>query len=418
MTAPFCADVLSDALRSIGAAAQPQFVCAVSGGADSLALMHALACLDVPARAVYVDHGLHADSALWWQSVEAAAAACDTPATCLRIELAAGGNVEARARDGRYAALAANLVAGEVLLTAHHQEDQALTLLLQLLRGAGVDGLAAMPWRTRLGHGEHWRPLLDVPEHALLEYCAANGLAPVSDPSNDDLRFDRSYLAHRVVPVLAQRWPAYARTLARSARHCAEASQLLARREASTDVSDSVRIVADPAALANALRQILRRMDIAPPSTRRLQEFVRQIVAAAPDAQPHLVVTGATLRRYRDRVYVDLDSPGPAAATLALPPNREVELGGVAGTVCWQTPDETSALSVRFRRGGERFGRAPSYTLKTWLQDNGVLPWRRGDVPLIYDGDTIIAVGDRWQASTLAGQVVWRPRATMFEAEN
>jgi tRNA(Ile)-lysidine synthase len=193
---------------------------AFSGGADSTALLAALAqrrrrC-GFGLRAIHVNHQLHRDAARWAGQALVTAARLQVPASVLTVDVAvAGRSLEAAAREARYAALAAALAPGEHLLTAHHEEDQLETVLLQLLRGAGVAGLAAMPPRAAFAGGWLLRPLLGQSRAGLRAWLSRQELPWIEDPANADLRFDRNYLRAEILPRLQARWPAAARTVAR-----------------------------------------------------------------------------------------------------------------------------------------------------------------------------------------------------------
>ncbi|WP_373507790.1 tRNA lysidine(34) synthetase TilS, partial [Thiocapsa sp.] len=222
---------LSEALRRLG----PSGDCwvAFSGGTDSTALLHA--AVNRPdhspgtLRAIHIDHGLHPDSPLWADHSCRICDALGVPIVLRRLHLTPipGESLEATAREARYRALAAVLRPGDLMLTAHNQDDQAETLLLALLRGSGVHGLAAMPREAELGRGRLVRPLLDVPRATLEQYVRSFGLSWIEDPSNTSLRMDRNYLRNSIVPLLRARWPGLSATLSRSAGHCAEAAQLV-----------------------------------------------------------------------------------------------------------------------------------------------------------------------------------------------
>ncbi len=223
-------------------AAATGLVVAVSGGADSACLLAAMAQLaapthgnaprtagGLPIRAVHVDHGLQPAAAALREASAALCARLRIPLTVVpvAVETGRGVSIEAAARDARYLGLASNLRPGECLLTAHHAQDQAETLLLQLLRGAGLPGLSAMPVCRALGDGWHLRPLLGVAQRDLREFGEAHAIAAADDPMNRDPRFDRAYLRSQIWPPLERRWPGAATVLSRTARHLAEARQLL-----------------------------------------------------------------------------------------------------------------------------------------------------------------------------------------------
>ena len=205
---------------------------AFSGGADSTALLAALRALrhqPRALRAVHVDHGLHPDSRSWGERALEVARALSVPCEVLeaRVTRTRGESPEARARAARYRLLAGTLRPGEVLLTAHHEDDQLETVLLMLLRGAGVAGLAAMPALAPFARGLLARPLLTRSRAELVAFVRQAGLPYVEDPSNRDEAPDRNFLRWRVLPVVRERWPGVAATVGRTARHAAEAQQLL-----------------------------------------------------------------------------------------------------------------------------------------------------------------------------------------------
>ena len=233
----FSEHALPAALRSLGAVAR--FCVAYSGGLDSSVLLHALArcrdALGAPLVAVHVDHALLSEAAAWTAHCRATCAELGVPLQVVEVDAArrrAALGVEAAARDARYAALADLLGPGDCLLTAHHRDDQAETVLLQLLRGCGPAGLAAMPGVAPLGRGRLARPLLDVSRADLRAYAVEHSIGFVQDPSNSDPELARGFLRTEVTPRLQARWPGMSRTLARAARHAADAAAIIAERAA------------------------------------------------------------------------------------------------------------------------------------------------------------------------------------------
>ena len=223
-------------LRRTLAALPParRYYVAFSGGLDSQVLLHALAQLRrelaAPVAAVHIHHGLSPNADRWAAQCDAACAALAIPCEVRHVQArhAAGESREAAARAARYAAFAQILDTDDMLLTAHHQDDQAETLLLMLLRGAGVAGLAGMPAWRGLGRGRLARPLLSLSRQTLRDYALRCGLRWIEDESNFDTSLHRNFLRHEVLPRLREAWPAADRTLARSAAHLGEATELLA----------------------------------------------------------------------------------------------------------------------------------------------------------------------------------------------
>jgi tRNA(Ile)-lysidine synthase len=409
-------------------AALPADACcwvAYSGGVDSHVLLHALAALrprlPCSVAAVHVNHGLQAGAGAWDEHCRAVCAGLGVPYVTLRVDgrAAAGESREAAARAARYAVLKEWLPQGHYLLTAQHQDDQSETLLLQLLRGSGVKGLAAMPWLAPFGGGYLLRPLLGCGHGALLDYARVNHLGWVDDPSNQDISLDRNFLRHEVLPVLRRRWPALSATLSRSARHCAEAAQILeelarqdlpALADGSKDtlpVSGLLRLA--PERQRNLLRHWLTRMDGSSPSEAVLARIAHDVLGSRADAEACVRWGARELRRYRDRLYLlprlpRHDSP----IALAWRPETALELpraGGIlsasrrTGGGVRAAAFEGAEVRVSWRRGGERCrpaGRRHRHALKKLFQEVGIPPWERGRIPLVYIGAELAAVADLW----------------------
>lgn len=410
--ANFVPEALALKLRSMPCSGR--WVVGFSGGADSYALLHALAALDGLGRevlAVHVHHALQAQAEAWASQCADVADALGVAFQLLRVSvpLASEQGLEAAARSARYAALAELMQTGDVLLTAHHRDDQAETLLLQLLRGAGPAGLASMPGLVPFGAGWHGRPLLEQPRDALQDYLRRHGLDWIEDPSNRSLAAARNYLRHRIMPALRARWPAAERTLARAAQHQAETLELLSTlgridvEKAAGDEPGTLSVAAlrtlSRARLHNALRVWLADKGLPVPNAARLEQVRGRVLDAVADAQPHLRWPGGELRRYRDTLYGMRPLPphDPAqsiAWSLDAPlliPSLGLELSVAdlrANAAALKHSGES--LSIRFRRGGERcrvHGAQHTKALKTLLQEAGVPPWERDRIPLLYVGE-------------------------------
>lgn len=397
---------------------------AYSGGVDSHALLHALVALrdTLPGEpgAVHVNHGLHAAAADWAAHCETVCRELGVPLVGLTVDgrPGAGDSPEAAARAARYAALERWLPAGHGLLTAQHRDDQAETLLLQLLRGSGVKGLAAMPEVAQLGAGLLLRPLLAVSRRDLQAYADRQRLHWVDDPSNTDTGLDRNYLRQRIVPELRRRWPAVAQTLARSAQHCAEAARILAQ-VAAADVAELVGPAGDTLALGglqaltaerrrNALRFWLQQRCGALPSTAVLSRILHDIPASRPDASPCVRWGGFEVRRYRDRLYLLRQAPvRDPGRRLVWSLDGSLELPDAGGALHahratghgLRVAAVAGSVEVAFRQGGERCrpaGRPQHHSLKKLFQECAVPPWERPRIPLIYVGDELAAVAGFW----------------------
>jgi tRNA(Ile)-lysidine synthase len=422
----FDAGWLASRLQALaGPLAGVPFCVAYSGGVDSTALLLALARLRrrhrFGLRALHVNHQLQPGAAAWAAAAVRRARSWRVAAQVLTVQVprVPGGSLEAAARAARYAALAAQLAPGEQLLTAHNQDDQLETVLLQLIRGAGLPGLAAMPAAAPFAGGRLLRPLLPVPRALLQQFLEQNDVRWSDDPSNLDERFDRNYLRQRVVPSLRARWPAVAATVSRSARHAAEAQELLgAVAERALDAAldgTALRVSAlrrlRAAERRALLRQWLTRRGLALPDQRRLEEVTARIIHARADAQPLLRWSGGELRRHGDRLYAaapraparlePLEWRWSARRALGLPGGGSLRLladrhGDIALA---RLP---ARLQVRFRGGGERLGEAfGRRALKDLLQQSRLPPWQRTELPLLYGDGQILAVPGLWVAPQL-----------------
>jgi tRNA(Ile)-lysidine synthase len=396
-------------------------VVALSGGADSAGLLAAVASSGIRGlklRAVHIDHGLQAAAGAFREACAALCAGLNVPLTVISVDVRtpAGASIEAAARDARYAALAEELRPGECLLTAHHREDQAETLLLQALRGAGLKGMSAMPVCRPLGRGWHLRPVLEAAQSELLSLASGVSGVCVSDPMNADLRFDRGYLRRQVWPPIEARWPGAATALSRAARHLAEAQTLL-ERAAAADVGrlrdgDALSVpglrALRPEQRIYVLRSWLCEAGAEPPSEARLTEALRQIFAADADHLPAIEWGDRALRRYRQRIFLTQAHPPRLEGTRRWPVSvsSRLDLGADLGILRWveqiggidarRLPD---TLSVRRRGGGETLKSAPrarTQSVQHLCQSQGVLPWLRDALPLVFADDALIGVADLW----------------------
>ena len=379
---------------------------AYSGGPDSTALLHAAATL-WPTRvtALHANHGLLPAAALWARHCERCCRAWQVPlrTTCLRVENR-GQGPEAAAREARYAWFEGELESGDVLLLAQHRDDQAETVLLRLLRGAGAEGLAGMPRERALGRGRLIRPFLSLPRATLQGYNSVGDLRAVRDPGNADLRYDRVFLRREILPRLAARWPACAERLASAADLLREQAALLAV----PPLEKVYSVTGDPGftlaslspqapVAAYAIRQWLRELGLPMPARAQLAEFLRQLREGDGAS---LETRIWCLARYRHAVYVyapvlsnrelsnrELSNRGPANRA----PDAVPAVAGVpltlpgSGDVLVQGPAAGLDLRLRFRRAGDALRGADGHrrTLKNVFQQHAVPTWWRDRLPLL-----------------------------------
>ncbi|HEY2862959.1 MAG TPA: tRNA lysidine(34) synthetase TilS [Casimicrobiaceae bacterium] len=417
--------------------ADARIAVALSGGVDSMVLLDALHALSprfsLRLSALHVDHRLSPNALRWSEFCAEACAARGVPLTVHRVDVArrSGQSLEAAAREARYQKLLAADV--DIVALAHHADDQAETTLLQLLRGAGPAGLAAMP-RYRAGNAGGpalLRPLLELPRGTLAAYARARRLAWVDDESNADRRHKRNLLRLAVAPLLADAFPGYPSVLVRAAAHQAEAAALLdelAQQDAGGvhDGLDRAALAALPPARArNVLRWFLRREGLRPPSTTRLAAMLAQLVAGAADARTRIVHDGVELGRYRDRILVHAMATDPyvrpwcGEESVDLP-SGTLRFERARGTGIATSKLEAAPVTLRSRIGGERIQLAanrPRRAVKKLLYDAQLPPWQRQGLPLIWCGDELaavpgigVAVAFQAKGEETAWRVAWHPQ--------
>lgn len=389
---------------------------ALSGGVDSVVLLHLFAQLrtDRPfiLSAIHIHHGLSPNADHWAQICRELCTTLDIPLQVCAISLERGADlgIEAAARHARYAQFRQQDV--DYIALAHHRDDQAETLMLQLLRGAGVKGLAAMPIiRRQPGQPGYLRPLIDIDRSAIMDWAMQRQLCWIEDESNLDSRYARNFLRHEILPLLTQRYPAWRATMARSAQNLAEASELLdelAQLDAAQAIQDRriscVYLAAiTPVRARNLLRYFLALHGLAMPSQIRLADMLQQLTRAAPDSHVAIDHDGYVLHQFQHYGYLVKKQTLPASNSrwhwqgepqLALSP-----LGGTLHFERGPAPGLDLArlqnINIRLRRGGEMFRpdcRRPNRRLKDLWQAANTPPWERQRTPLIYSGDTLVHI--------------------------
>ena len=402
---------------------QPRHVyIAYSGGVDSHVLLH-LCALIKPLKdkitAVYVHHGLQAEAESWAKHCEKTAGGLGLNFLVLRVNAFAmsGESPEEAARNARYTALKSLMGCDDILLLAQHREDQLETVLLQLFRGSGLRGLSGMPESMAFGQGVMLRPLLNVSKQAINGYAQSHQLSWVEDPSNQSNDYDRNFLRNVVVPLLKQRWPAIDKTVARSAKHCADAEVLVS--EVADELFSTVFNEADKTLRIDRLlehhghqqqlviRHWFQSLGLKMPAQAFVGRILGQVVAASENSNPVLSGQGYCVRRYRDKLYCvkqaaqesRQDFVWPAGQSSIKIANDQVLSCVPSSAGILREQWQSAKVEVRFRRGGEKIslpGRTGHHSLKNLFQEAGIPPWEREGVPLIYLNDTLAAVGDKW----------------------
>jgi tRNA(Ile)-lysidine synthase len=409
---------------------------AYSGGLDSHVLLHALANVaDSTSHqkliALHVNHGWSSQAKNWELHCQSECEKLHIHCKIISINAnkEKGKSLEALAREARYSAFANEMENGDYLLTAHQQDDQAETLLLQLFRGAGFKGLASMPFITPFAKGFHARPLLPFTREELHLYAKQNQLAWIEDDSNVNTRFDRNYLRHEIMPLIKKRWPSVAHSLSRTAAHCAEGAALLEnlakedfQKIISTGNSGASRISSRSAGIAalplsplldlniakqrHVLRYWFEQHNIPLPNQVQLEHIVKDVLQSKVDSSPRVTWCDVALTRYQDHLYLLSAAifskekkssiiPWDFNERLTLRDGSFLETRKIKGSGISAALLVEKKLTVRFRKYGERLhpqGRQGSHPLKKLFQEWKIPPWDRGTIPLIYADDVLVAV--------------------------
>jgi tRNA(Ile)-lysidine synthase len=385
---------------------------AYSGGLDSSVLLHLLAearqSLGFSLTAVHVHHGLSNQADAWVRHCTQVCLALDVPLAIHHVDVQlAGEGLEAAARAARYRVF--GQLDADFLVLAHHRDDQAETVLLQLLRGASLKGLAAMPEVRPLTEKlKLLRPLLAATRAEIAAGAAASGLAWVDDASNGDLRLARNALRQEVFPRLIRHFPHAPKALAQAAAQFSEAALLLdalADQDGCTAISQNGLAIPALQALSesrarNLLRRFLERAGVEI-HAEAVREALRQLCGARPDAQICIEFGQYVLRRYRGWAVVEAALPEVAqnsTSVLIWQGEKRIDLGAAGSLQFQSVPGEgvrlaPGVVSIRTRQGGERIkpgpGR-PRRTLKNLLREAGVPAWQRGAMPLVYLADSLV----------------------------
>ncbi|SFP79837.1 tRNA(Ile)-lysidine synthase [Nitrosomonas cryotolerans] len=395
-------------------------VVALSGGVDSVVLLHLLVILSKKIQftlsAVHVDHGISNNATAWSKFCCDLCHAADIPITVvhLKINKHSGISLEAAARNERYQVF--NQLKADYVVLAQHLDDQAETLLLQLLRGAGAKGLGAMPIiRKQPADMAPYilRPLLEIARIRIEEYAKQNKLSWITDESNNSIAFNRNYLRHQIFPLLKKRYPGYQKTLLRTSRHLAEASNLLDELAEidykNCTVSGNIQVASlhklSLARARNLLRYVFSKQGVILPSTAKLADILHQLLSSRRDNKLHVTFGNTEIRCYKGIMYIMPKNTMPETQwRLSWHGEKQLFLADLNGTICFiQLENQginiqklmSQPVTIRPRLGGERFYpdcKRPRRSLKNLLQEARMPPWKRKTLPLLFCEEHLVWV--------------------------
>lgn len=393
---------------------------ALSGGVDSVVLLHLLTTfsksMQLDVSAVHVEHGISAYSGEWSTFCQSLCNSLTIPLSIhrLKIRKQSQESLEAIAREARYQIF--KHIQADYIVLAQHQDDQVETLILQLLRGAGVKGLSAMPTVRLLEPDKTirlFRPLLNIPRSEILNYAKLHGLSWVTDESNLDTSYDRNFLRHQILPLLEQRSPTYRKTLFRSTQHLGEAAHLL---DELAEIDAKNIMIADklslqglrklgPARAKNLLRYLLVQRLIRLPNSTKLEEILRQLNVIQSDNRFRFVVDTLEIHCHRGLIeFLPADSSLEPIAPVVWQGEQHLVIESLQGVLEFTRqnnmgidPAKLSGqiVTIRSRSGGERFQpncKRPRRSLKKILQETALAPWVRNTLPLLFCEDQLVWV--------------------------
>lgn len=386
---------------------------AYSGGVDSQVLLHALHILrkqfEYELRAIHIHHGLQNDANVWVEHCQASCKQWEIPLIeeYITITDTKLTGIEAAARIKRYQAIAIRLRAGEYLMTGQHQNDQAETLLFNLVRGTGVAGMQGMQNCQAFSQGFLTRPLLSISRETILDYARSHNLQWIEDQSNQDTYFSRNYLRAEIIPLLTKRWPQAIGQLAKACEWAQEAQTVLdemaendyamARGEKANTLSLAQLTTLSKTRQKNLLRYWFKRLELLPPSQVQLSEILEQLLLAREDKNPVVKWEKAEVRRYKGMIYA-LKSLQPfdnSQIILWDDTSKPLEVEGVGVVKYPFTKKPEAKVTVRFRQGGEKLelpGQKQRKMVKQVMQEKGIEPWLRERTPLLYFDDICVSI--------------------------
>ncbi|MBP9726832.1 MAG: tRNA lysidine(34) synthetase TilS [Gammaproteobacteria bacterium] len=392
---------------------------AYSGGVDSHVLLHALVSLrqhyKFTLRAIHIHHGLNAKASDWQRHCELVCQTLDVELSVHALNMSPSQeNLEACARELRYHYFSSLLQSGDYLLTGHHQDDQAETVVLQLLRGAGPKGMSAMPASSVLGQGMLLRPFLNISRAELVEYAKQHQLIWIDDDSNQNTRFSRNFIRHEIMPLLKQRWPSAVETIARSAKHCAESEKIVDEYTqplfnqcvlANNALSVTQLKNLTPIQQKHVVRHWLSYLNYSLPNEDKLANLLHVFLTAHQDKNPMITWGAVEVRRYQDAlIAMPVQATHDASQVFSwnLQSDLRIESLGIIlqAVSCVGSGikfHSTQNCEIRFRQGDERVYlayRKGGRSLKKCFQEWHVPVWERDRVPLLYiDNQLAVIIG-------------------------
>jgi len=438
---PYSADQLLQSLSSLPPASS--WLVGFSGGADSTALLHAMVQLreqlQTPFRAVHINHGLHPDSHQWSQHCEALCRDWSVAFTSLNVHIdGTGQGLEAEARERRYTAINTLLKNGEAVFTAHHADDQAETLLLNLMRGSGVDGLSAMPPHKAFGQNQLQRPLLRFHRQALVDYLNLHGIKWLEDPSNQNVDQDRNFIRNKALPLLESQFAGSVKRLLLTQQAMLETRALLkplAEQHLQAELLHplvlriSNELLNNPALFKLVIRRWLKRSGVPGLPARQLTDLFSQLQHASSGHQISVMWTDFCIRFYQKHLWLQQGADIETCPDLEWPENSDdAELSPNLGNLHFAAENQfvlpgKITITSRHSQPGLSLLRGDHHqSIKNLFQAAAIPVWLRDSIPMTLIDDELVAVGDWALSKTFASwlsenhvKFSWQPNAPILQ---
>lgn len=389
-----------------------RLVVGYSGGLDSHVLLHLAKKTGYPVVALHINHGLAISADEWQAHVIATCDDLGVPVTCMKVDVSPQGNVEGNARDARYRAFETFLKKGDVMLLAHHADDQVESALMHLFRGSNRPGVAGMPVTRAIGCANLLRPLLQVTRASLLRYARDHELAWIDDTSNADTSFNRNFIRHELLPMVQTRWPAVREAVLQAIQRDEEVVQLidyigekdlLALLDERGGVSIPELWALPVTRRRNVIRYWVHSFGLPLPGGAMLASELDTLKSSRQDASPLVTWQGVCLRRVGDHIFLTDQTPSVVPSVSyhfhsgddhsvneLLLPFGTITADPVKGKGL--VVDRLDEIEIRFRTGGETLLRGNHRTLKNLFQESGVPAWLRDYLPLAFVGGELVAI--------------------------
>ena len=397
-----------------------RYVVGYSGGIDSTVLLHAINKMtgDIPVVAVHINHQLIPQAAEWEKHCRKFSESISVEFLSRKviIDMNSGYGLEAASRKGRYDSFKQLIRKNDYLLTAHNQDDQVETVLLNIFRGCGLRGIRGIPASRKFFEGRLVRPLLRVSRNEISEYANKYKLSWIEDPSNQYQKYDRNFLRHKILAQLKTRWPAVNNNVRKTSELASEINEELKEiafidaplfyKNNQLDIRGIKNL--SPARQKNILRYALLSLGFPLPSSIKLNQIINEVINARVDRQPLVQWSDIQVRRYRKKIYFLSEYFQPKDNNIEKiylnGPNWQ--LGKGLGSLSLEKSDigikrsiAKEGFNVTFRAGGEKIkplGSGYSRNVKKLFQEDAVVPWMRENIPLLLYEGNLIAVADMW----------------------